>query len=114
MLGQELQKFFVQLDFDLSQKGEMSSELDFKSFEVRFAQMKHLFSPLIKQLEQQQSSISDKEVGMMKEQPMKKKPKNRRKKKDDTDDDLQFLDSVIAVNKKESADIERSIDELAE
>ena len=42
----------------------------------------------------------------MKEQPMKKKPKNRRKKKDDADDDLQFLESVIAKNKKESAEIE--------
>ena len=32
LLGQELKKLIVQLDFDLSQKGEMSSDLDFKSF----------------------------------------------------------------------------------
>ena len=50
----------------------------------------------------------------MKEQPMKKKQKNRRKKKDDADDDLQFLDSVIAENKNESAVIEISNDELAQ
>ena len=50
----------------------------------------------------------------MKELPMKKKPKNRRKKKKDTDDDIQFLDSVIIKNMKESAEIERSNDELAE
>ena len=43
---------------------------------------------------------------------MRKKPKNRRKKKD-VDDDLQFLDSMIAKNKKESAEIKRSNDELA-
>ena len=71
--------------------------------------MSNLLNPLVKQLEKQQLSISDKEIKVMKELPMKKKPKTRRKKKD-VDDDFEFLDSVIAVNKKENA----SNNELAE
>ena len=71
--------------------------------------MSNLLNPLVKQLEKQQLSISDKDIKVMKELPMKKKPKTRRKKKD-VDDDFEFLDSVIAVNKKENA----SNNELAE
>ena len=39
---------------------------------------------------------------------MKKKNKNRRKKKD-VDDDLDFLDEVVAMNKKDLEEHEKSI-----
>ena len=116
LLGQELQKFIVQLNFDQEQKGEMPSTLDFNAFKKQFNQIHNLIMPLVKQLEQQQSSISenhDNYVAVMKEpSPMKKKPKTRRKKKD-IDDDLSFLDSIVAVNKKECEELERSNTELA-
>ncbi len=92
LLGQELQKFLVQLNFDLKQKGsKMTSTLDLNSFKNQFAQINNLVTPLIKQLEEQQSSLFDKNIDAMMELPMKKKPKNRRKKKN-IDDELSFLD----------------------
>ena len=52
LLGQELQKFIVQLNFDLSQKSKIPSNLDLNSFKDRFTDMNNLISLLVKQLEQ--------------------------------------------------------------
>ena len=94
----------------------MASTLDSNFFKKQFTEIHNLIMSLVKQLEQQQSSISTKKTDVMKETPiMKKKPKNRRQKKDMMDDDMSFLDSVVAKNKKEyeaNIDIAEKVVEL--
>ena len=52
LLGQELQKFIVQLNFDLKQKDEMPSTLNLNFFKKQFSSIHNLITPLVQQLDQ--------------------------------------------------------------